>query len=84
MTQILKFTLSGGKGEYIGKVSADGSNLRGTFTFDHHSMPVELRRTNKDAAWQVPFQYQYHLKSVTYSRPSRVESKIPFLAAASR
>ena len=74
----LKFTLSGGKGEYIGKVSADGSNLRGTFTFDHHSMPVELRRTNKDAAWQVPFQYQYHLKSVTYSRPSRVESKIPF------
>jgi squalene-hopene/tetraprenyl-beta-curcumene cyclase len=74
----LRFTLSGGKGEYIGKVSADGSNLRGTFTFDHHSMPVELRRAGKDAAWQVPFQYQYHLKSVTYSRPSRVESKIPF------
>ena len=75
----LKFTLSGGKGEYLGKVSADGSDIRGTITFDHHhSAPVELQRTNKDAAWHVPFQYQYHLKTVTYGRPSPLESKIPF------
>jgi len=74
----LKLTLTGGKGEYIGKLSADRSELRGTLTFDHHSVPVELRRTNKDAAWQVPFRYQYHLKTVTYARPSPAENKIPF------
>jgi len=74
----LRVTLSGGKGEYAGKLNADGSELSGTFTFDHHSVPVELRRTNKDAAWKVPFQYQYHLKTVTYARPSPAESKIPF------
>jgi len=47
-------------------------------TFDHHSMPLELRRTTKDAAWHVPFQYQYHLNDVTYARPSQSETRMPF------
>jgi len=74
----LKFSVAGSKGEYIGKVSSDGASIQGTWTFDHHAMPLELRRTTKDAAWQGPFQYQYHLKTVTYGRPSPAETKIPF------
>ena len=74
----LKLTVNGGKGEYHGKVSADGTSIAGTWTFDHHSAPLELRRASNDKAWQVPFQYQYHLKDITYARPSPAENKIPF------
>jgi len=74
----LKFSLTGDKGEYTGKLSADGASIQGIWTFDHHSMPLELRRTATNAAWNGPFQYQYHLKSVTYGRPSPSEGKIPF------
>ena len=73
----LKFTISG-RGEFHGKISADGASIQGTLTFDHHSMPLELRRTTKDAAWHVPFQYQYHLNDVTYARPSQSETRMPF------
>ena len=31
-----------------------------------------------ETAWKVPFQYQYHLKEITYLRPSPEEAKIPF------
>jgi len=74
----LKFSLAGGTGEYIGKLSSDGKSIQGTWTFAHQSMPLGLRRTTNDAAWHGPYQYQYHLKSVTYSRPSAAENKIPF------
>jgi squalene-hopene/tetraprenyl-beta-curcumene cyclase len=61
-------------------LSADGTSIQGTWTFAHHSIPLELRRTTKEAAWHGPFQYQYHLKNVTYSRPSAGETRIPFNA----
>jgi squalene-hopene/tetraprenyl-beta-curcumene cyclase len=74
----LKLTVNGGKDEYHGKVSTDGTSITGTWTFDHHSAPLELHRATKDTAWHIPFQYQYHLKDVTYARPSPAENKIPF------
>ncbi|MGA9673635.1 MAG: hypothetical protein WBQ94_30870 [Terracidiphilus sp.] len=74
----LSFTVNGGKGEYHGRIGADGKSITGTWTFDHHSAPLELRRATSEKAWQVPFQYQYHLKDITYARPSAAENKIPF------
>jgi squalene-hopene/tetraprenyl-beta-curcumene cyclase len=74
----LKLTVNGGKIEYDGKVSADGASIAGTLNFDHQSMPLELRRTTEQAAWHTPFQYQYHLRDVTYARPSPAEQIIPF------
>jgi squalene-hopene/tetraprenyl-beta-curcumene cyclase len=74
----LKLTVNGGKIEYNGKVSADGASIAGIMTLDQHSMPLELRRATKQAVWRTPFQYQYHLKDVTYARPSPAESIIPF------
>ena len=75
---ILRLTLNGGNGAFEGRISADGAAIKGTWTLDHHSMPLELRRSTAEAAWQVPFQYQYHHKDVTYPRPSPAESKIAF------
>ena len=74
----LKFTVDGGRGAYEGRVSRDGKLIAGTWTYDGHAAPLELRRVSKEAAWHTPFQYQYHLKDVTYARPSRDEAKIPF------
>ncbi|MGD0632304.1 MAG: hypothetical protein ABR987_23515 [Terracidiphilus sp.] len=74
----LRLTVNGGKVEYHGKVNADGASIAGKLTLDRQSMPLELRRTSDQAAWHAPFQYQYHLKDVTYARPSPAEQIIPF------
>jgi len=74
----LKIAGNGGKFEYNGKVSADGTSMDGTLTLDQQSMPLELRRATAEKAWHTPFQYQYHLKGLTYARPSPAESIIPF------
>lgn len=74
----LKFTFNDGKGAFEGRVSRDQSTIAGTWTFDHHSLPLELKRVTKQTAWQVPFQYQYHYKDVTYLRPSPDEARIAF------
>ena len=74
----LKITSNGGKVEYAGKVSSDAGFIAGTLTFDQHSMPLELRRATNETAWHTPFQYQYHLKDVTYARPSPAERIISF------
>ena len=74
----LKLTINGGKVEYHGKVSADGASIAGALTLDQRSMPLELRSATTETAWHIPFQYQYHLKDVTYARPSPAERIIPF------
>lgn len=74
----IKLSANSGKVEYAGKVSSDAAFIAGTLTFDQHSMPLVLRRTSTEAAWHTPFQYQYHLKDVTYARPSPAEAIIPF------
>jgi squalene-hopene/tetraprenyl-beta-curcumene cyclase len=74
----LKLTFNGGEGTYEGKINSDSSSIAGTWTWSNRSTPLELRRAAKETAWQVPFQYQYHHKDVTYFRPSPDEAKIPF------
>jgi squalene-hopene/tetraprenyl-beta-curcumene cyclase len=74
----LNFTINGGKGVYTGKIGADGASIQGAWTFNGHSMPLQLRRATKETAWHLPFQYQYHYKNVTWARPSPDEAKIPF------
>jgi squalene-hopene/tetraprenyl-beta-curcumene cyclase len=71
-------SVNGGKGTYTGSLSRDGSTLKGTWTWDKQTAPLELQRVAQDAAWHVPFQYQYHYRNVTYARPSPEEAKIPF------
>jgi squalene-hopene/tetraprenyl-beta-curcumene cyclase len=75
---VLKFTVDGGKGTYEGKMSPDGASIIGTWTYDKHTAELDLRSATADAAWHVPFLYQYHLKEVTYLRPSPEEAKIPY------
>ncbi len=74
----LSLISNGGKVEFDGKVRSDGASIAGTLTLDHQSMPLELRRASAQTAWHTPFQYQYHLKNVTYARPSPAERIIPF------
>jgi squalene-hopene/tetraprenyl-beta-curcumene cyclase len=74
----VKFTINGGKGAYEGKMSADGASIAGTWTYDKHSVELDLRIAKAEGAWHVPFQYQYHLKDITYLRPSPEEAKIAF------
>jgi squalene-hopene/tetraprenyl-beta-curcumene cyclase len=74
----LKLSANSGNVAYAGKVSSDAASIAGTLTFGQHSMPLELRRATNETAWHTPFQYQYHLKNVTYARPSPAERIIPF------
>jgi squalene-hopene/tetraprenyl-beta-curcumene cyclase len=74
----LRLTMNGAKTIYEGKISADGASISGTWTFDKHALPLKLHRAAAETAWQVPFQYQYHLGNVTYLRPSAAEARIPF------
>jgi len=76
--RMVKFTINGGKGAYEGKMSADGASIAGTWTYDKHSAELDLRSATKEAAWKVPFLYQYHLREITYLRPSPDEAKIKF------
>lgn len=75
---VLKFTTKGGRGAYEGQISADGASIAGTWTYDKHAAELDLKSATKEAAWKVPFQYQYHLKEITYLRPSPEEAKIKF------
>jgi squalene-hopene/tetraprenyl-beta-curcumene cyclase len=74
----LKFKVNDGKGAYAGTMAADGSSIEGTLTWNGEAAPLELRRASGDTAWATPFLYQYHMKNVTYARPSSQEAKIPF------
>jgi squalene-hopene/tetraprenyl-beta-curcumene cyclase len=74
----LKMIMDGGKNSYDGQISADRSTIAGTWRFSQHAYPLELHRASVQAAWQVPFQYQYHQGDVTYLRPTATEARIPF------
>lgn len=74
----LKFKVNDGKGAYAGTMTADGLSIEGTLTWNGEAVPLELRRASTDTAWATPFLYQYHMKNVTYARPSAQEAKIPF------
>jgi squalene-hopene/tetraprenyl-beta-curcumene cyclase len=72
------FSVNDGKGAYAGAMDADGSSIEGTLTWNGEAVPMELRRATSETVWATPFLYQYHMKNVTYQRPSPQEAKIPF------
>jgi squalene-hopene/tetraprenyl-beta-curcumene cyclase len=74
----VRFSVNDGKGAYAGTMAADGSSIEGTLTWNGETAPLELRRATAETAWSTPFNYQYHMKNVTYARPSAAEAKIPF------
>jgi squalene-hopene/tetraprenyl-beta-curcumene cyclase len=74
----VRISTNGGKGVFEGTIGADGASIAGTWTYDRRPAYLELRRTTKETAWRVPFQYQYHFKAITYLRPSADEPKIQF------
>jgi len=74
----VQFKVNDGKGMFNGKIGADGKSIAGKWTWNQESVPLELRRATGENAWPTPFQYQYHMKDVTYLRPSPQEAKIPF------
>jgi squalene-hopene/tetraprenyl-beta-curcumene cyclase len=74
----LQLKVNDGKGVFDGKVAEDGSSIAGVWTWNQKSVPLELRRAGKETAWQTPFNYQYHMKDVTYLRPSPAEARVPF------
>jgi len=74
----MQFKVNGGKGAFDGKIGANGNSISGAWTWNQQTAPLELRRATKEAAWATPFDYQYHMKNVTYARPSPAENTIPF------
>jgi squalene-hopene/tetraprenyl-beta-curcumene cyclase len=74
----LQFKVNDGKGAFEGKVAEDGNSISGSWTWNQQSQPLQLRRAPRETAWATPFIYQYHMKNVTYIRPSAQEAKIPF------
>ena len=74
----VQFKVNDGKGAFEGTIGADGKSISGTWTWNGERVPLELRRASGDAAWSTPFQYQYHMKNVTYLRPSPQEARIRF------
>jgi hypothetical protein len=74
----LQFKVNGGKGAFDGKIGADGNSISGAWTWNQQTAPLELRRATSETAWSTPFDYQYHMKDVTYARPSPAEKTIPF------
>jgi len=76
--QRLKVVMDGGKNRFEGQIGADGTTIDGFWSFDKLSTPLALHRTAAEAAWHVPFQYQYHLGAVTYLPPTADEPRIPF------
>jgi squalene-hopene/tetraprenyl-beta-curcumene cyclase len=74
----VQFKVNGGKGAFDGKVAEDGNSISGTWTWNEQSEPLQLRRATSETAWSTPFNYQYHMKNVTYLRPSPLEPTIPF------
>ena len=76
--QILQLTVNGGKGELEGTISADGKSIAGAWTWNQETSRIELRRATRETAWHTPFNYQYHMRNVTYARPSPQEANISF------
>jgi squalene-hopene/tetraprenyl-beta-curcumene cyclase len=74
----VQLKVNGGKGAFDGKIGADGNSISGVWTWNQQTAPLELRRASKETAWSTPFDYQYHMKDVTYARPSPAEKTIPF------
>ncbi len=76
----VRFSIEGGKGVFAGKLGGHGTTMAGTWTYDKRSMPLVLTLATQANAWRTPFLYQYHMKDVTYLRPSPNEKIIPFSA----
>jgi len=76
--QSLQLKVNGGKGTFDGTISADGNAILGTWTWNQENSRLELHRATTETAWRTPFNYQYHMRNVTYPRPSAQEPKIPF------
>jgi squalene-hopene/tetraprenyl-beta-curcumene cyclase len=76
--QSLQLKVNGGKGIFEGTISADGNSILGTWSWNQENSRLELRRATRESAWRTPFSYQYHMRNVTYLRPSSQEPKIPF------
>jgi squalene-hopene/tetraprenyl-beta-curcumene cyclase len=76
--QTLQVKVNGGAGVLKGTISADGNSIAGIWTWNKETSRLELRRTTKETAWRTPFSYQYHMRNVTFARPSAQEAKIPF------
>jgi len=75
----LNFTVNQSKGLFVGKLSPDSTTITGIWKYGSlTAVPLELRKVTKETAWQVPFLYQYHYKSIHYDRPSVDEAKIQF------
>lgn len=74
----LRFSANNGKGAFEGVISANGEVINGSWSYEKSVSTVELKKTESNKAWQVPFLYQYHYKDVTYLRPSPDEPKVPF------
>jgi len=71
-----------GKGMFVGTIAADSGSIpgviSGTWTWDGKAEPLVLKRAGAETAWAVPFLYQYHMKDVTYLRPTKDEARIAF------
>jgi squalene-hopene/tetraprenyl-beta-curcumene cyclase len=76
--QSLQLKVNNGKGTFDGAISADGKSIAGAWTWDQVTSQLELRRATRETAWLTPFSYQYHMRNVTFARPSPQEAKIPF------
>jgi len=76
--QTLQFKVNHGQGTFEGTISADGNSIAGAWTWNQETTQLELRRATKETAWLTPFNYQYHMRNVTYARPSPQEPVIPF------
>ena len=74
----VKLSANAEKGHLDGRLSPDGSEFAGTWSWENHPVSLVLHRISNEAAWHVPLLYQYHLNEVTYSRPAPEEPKIPF------
>ena len=74
----LRFTAYGGKGVFEGRMTPDGQEIDGTWSYKKQVSQVQLKRAGNESAWHVPFLYQYHYRDTTYLRPSADEPRIPF------
>ncbi|MGA2218745.1 MAG: hypothetical protein ABSG51_11705, partial [Terracidiphilus sp.] len=74
----VEFTVNPGKGAFDATIGTDGNSISGAWKWNNESSRLELHRATKETAWTTPFHYQYHMRNVTYARPSPQEPKIPF------
>jgi squalene-hopene/tetraprenyl-beta-curcumene cyclase len=76
--QSLQLKVNDSKGTFDGAISADGQSISGIWRWNQEASQLELHRATKETAWLTPFSYQYHMRNVTYSRPTAQEPKVPF------